>query len=244
MIGAGQFSTVHKLSDHIVRKIPVDKSYFYSARAVEVEGQIYGHLGRSKRIARCINWGEDFVDLRYECHGDLGTYLKNIPLTEHVKYRFARQAVGAVAFIHKKDVIHSDLSARQFLVDKKCNIRLSDFGGSSLRGSEAIVMENASHFLPRDEDAPNTVQSDLFALGSTIYEILLGRKPYEGTNDEDIQRYFSQGIFPTLEEISNRQWKNVIRKCWMCEYGCASDVFEDIPLPHASSAEPSPLLGD
>lgn len=43
-------------------------------------------------------------------------------------------------FIHGNDVIHSDLNARQFLVGKSCNIRLSDFGGSSLQGSEAIVL--------------------------------------------------------------------------------------------------------
>ncbi|KAJ5081525.1 kinase-like protein [Penicillium alfredii] len=231
IIGAGQFSIIHKLSDTVVRKVPADKSYFYSARAVEIEGRVYGHLGRNKRIARCINWGDDFVDLRYERKGDLETYLKNTRLTDHAKYRIARQAIKAVAFIHKKDVIHSDLSARQFLMDKKYNIRLSDFGGSSLQGSEAIVMENASHFLPRDEDSSNSVQSDLFALGSTIYEILLGKKPYEGAEEDDIQRYFSQGVFPTLEEIRNWQWENVIRKCWKCEYDCASDILKDTLSP-------------
>lgn len=231
IIGVGQFSIIHKLSDTVVRKVPTDKSCSYSARAVEIEGRVYGHLGRNKRIARCINWSDDFVDLRYEPKGDLETYLKNTRLTDHAKYHIARQAIKAVAFIHKKDVIHSDLSARQFLMDKKYNIRLSDFGGSSLQGSEAIVMENASHFLPRDEDSPNSVQSDLFALGSTIYEILLGKKPYEGAEEDDIHRYFSQGVFPTLEEIRDWQWENVIRKCWKCEYNCASDILKDIPSP-------------
>lgn len=139
-------------------------------------------------------------------------------------------------FIHEKDVIHSDLSARQFLVGKGCNIRLSDFGGSSLQGLEAIVMENASHFLPRDEDSPNTVQTDLFALGSTIYEILLGKKPFEGTEDEEIQSRFSQKIFPLLDGISDQQWKDVIQKCWLCEYDRASDIFEDLTSANASDA--------
>jgi serine/threonine protein kinase len=229
IIGAGQFTVVHKLNEKVVRKVPSDKSYFYSARAVEIEGRVYGHLGRHKRIAVCFNWRDDFVDLRYERNGDLETYLKNTHLTSHAKYRIARQAVEAVVFIHAKDVIHSDLSARQFLVGKKCNVRLSDFGGSSLQGSEAIVMENASHFLPRDEGSPNTIQSDLFALGSTIYEILLGKKPYEGTEEEETQRLFSQKIFPTLDGISDQQWRKVIHKCWMCEYDRSSDIFDDLP---------------
>lgn len=110
-----------------MRKVPADKSDFYSARAIEIEGQVYGHLGKNKRIARCINWSNDFVDLRYERKSDLETYLKNTHLMDHVKYRIARQAIEAVVFIHEKDVIHSDLSARQFLMDKKYNIRLAQY---------------------------------------------------------------------------------------------------------------------
>lgn len=229
IIGVGQFTIVHKLSSKIVRKFPSDPSYYYSARAVEIEGHVYGHLGKHKRIARCIDWGDDFFDLRYECNGDLESYLKKARLTRYAKYRIVRHAVEAVVFIHGKDVIHSDLSARQFLVGKGCNARLSDFGGSSLQGSEAIVMENAAHFLPRDEDAPNTIRSDLFALGSTIYEILIGKKPYEGMEDEEIQRLFSEKVFPTLNEIGDQQFRRIVQKRWMCEYDCAEDILNDMP---------------
>jgi len=72
--------------------------------------------------------------------------------------------------------------------------------------------------LPRDEDAPNTVLSDPFALGSPIYEIFLGKKPYEGMEDEEVQRLFSEKIFPVLDRVGDPQWENVIRKCWRCEY--------------------------
>lgn len=139
------------------------------------------------------------------------------------------QAIKAIIFIHRKGVIHSDLSARQLLVDKRLNIRLSDFGGSSLHSSEAIVMEKASHFLPRSEESPNTVQSDLFALGSTIYEILQGKKPYDGKPDEEIQRLFALKIFPSLDAITSPQGRGIISKCWGCEYHCALEILEDIP---------------
>lgn len=111
------------------------------------------------------------------------------------------------------------------------DIRLSDFGGSSVQGSDAIVMENATHFLPRDENLPNTVLSDLFALGSTLYEIFVGRKPYEGVvgDDEEVQRLFGERVFPVLEEeVEDEGWRRVIRKCWMCEYERADDIFGDV----------------
>lgn len=170
------------------------------------------------------------MDLRYERNGDLESYLKETDLDSYTRYRFARQAIEAVAYIHEMEVIHSDLGARQFLVDKHRNLRLSDFCGSSLQGSEAVIIENATHFLPRDENLPNTVQSDLFALGCTIYEILLGRKPYDGMDDEDIQRLYSEKSFPGLDGIEEEYWSGVIEKCWLCEYERASDILRDIPF--------------
>ena len=133
-----------------------------------------------------------------------------------------------MVFAHQKDLIHSDLSARQFLVDRGCNLRLSDFGGLSLRGSDAIVTETATHFLPRNEDEPNTIQSEIFALGSTIYEIIVGEKPYEQLKDDEIQRLYSEKQFPTLDKIQDPHWRRVIQKCWGCEYTHASDIFADL----------------
>lgn len=72
-----------------------------------------------------------FFDLRYEHNGDLESSLKHNLTSHRAKCRIARQVVEAVAFIHGKDVIHSDLSAGQFLADGNNSVRLSDFGGSS-----------------------------------------------------------------------------------------------------------------
>jgi len=150
---------------------------------------------------------------------------------DRFRYGFARQAIEAVAFIHQKNVIHSDLSARQFLVDDKKNIRLSDFGGSSLHGSDAMVIEGATHYMPRREGEPNSVQSDIFALGSTIYEILVGKMPYEEKPDEEIKKLYSEDIFP-LDQIGHEGWKETVRKCWMGEYKSADDVLRDVSKHH------------
>lgn len=65
--------------------------------------------------------------------------------------------------------------------------------------------------------APNIVRSDLFALGSTLYEILLGKEPYEGMEDEEIQRLFPANVFPTSDGIVDQRWREIVQKCWMCE---------------------------
>jgi hypothetical protein len=42
---------VYQLSDKLIRKLPLDKP-FYSEQAIQIEAQIYKHLGRQKRITR------------------------------------------------------------------------------------------------------------------------------------------------------------------------------------------------
>ena len=48
-------------------------------------------------------------------------------------------------------------------------------------------------------------KSDLFVLGSAIYKIMTGHKPFpklnELDNKEDIERQYIEGRFPTLNNI-------------------------------------------
>lgn len=45
-------------------------------------------------------------------------------------------------------------------------------------------MECPHHYLPRDPFADNTIESDLFALGSALYEVVTVYKPHEQLYDE------------------------------------------------------------
>ncbi|KZF22309.1 kinase-like protein [Xylona heveae TC161] len=228
IIACGNLGVVHKLNGQLVRKLPSNPSNPNSLRAIKTEARIYQHLQKHKRIARCLSATDDHVDLRYESHGDLASYLHNHTVTERFRICVAQQAIEAIHYIHEKEVIHSDLSARQFLLDGRLNLRLCDFSGSSLKGSDALVLENASHFLPRDEDAPNTVCSDIFALGSTLYEIFAGKMPYAGLSEEEILKLYCQKVFPDLSMIKREAWRRVITKCWHAEYNNTAEIFGEI----------------
>ena len=95
----------------------------------------------------------------------------------------------------QQGIIHSDLAARQFLLDNGLHVKISDFGFSSFSDGDVLGFENSSHQLPRDLDGdmPSTVQSDLFALGSTLYEVITRRRPYEGLPDSPNHRSLAGG---------------------------------------------------
>jgi hypothetical protein len=57
-----------------------------------------------------------------------------------------------------------------------------------------------------------SIQGDLFAFGSMLYEIMTGHAPYHGLPDEEIRTRCSKGEFPKTEFL--RAFGSIIRKFW------------------------------
>ncbi|KAL8787609.1 MAG: hypothetical protein Q9195_007697 [Heterodermia aff. obscurata] len=111
------------------------------------------------------------------------------------------------------------------------NARLTDFNGSGfdgdpslgIPGSKAMGIEETSHFLPRDPLSDNTTTSDLFALGSSLYELVAGQRPYHGLDDEAIEARYRKLTFPPVEHLL---LGNVITGCWQTEFDSAQDAIQ------------------
>ena len=54
----------------------------------------------------------------------------------------------------------------------------TDFDASQYPKDPALVCEMASLCLPRDYTIPNSEKSDIFAMDSTLYELVVGKEPY------------------------------------------------------------------
>jgi serine/threonine protein kinase len=229
LIGVGVFTHVYNFGDGRVRKVPAPDpdNLDLAIKSIQREGKIYGHLGDHPRVIKCVERGDLFVDLEFAPHGHIEDYLKShSDIPDNCRIRFIQEVIEAVVFIHSKGIIHSDLAARQFLIDGSLHVRLSDFGFSSFGGGDVLGFENSSHHLPRDVDGnmPSTVQSDLFALGSTLFEIITGKPPYEGKSDDDITQLYSDGSFPNITGIL---CEHIIMGCWQGSFMGADEVLEN-----------------
>ena len=139
--------------------------------------------------------------------------------------------IASIAYIHSRGVKHSDLRLEQWLVDEDKNLRLSDFNGSGfsdqphlgLKGRLAQGLESPSHCLPRDPDQECGLETDIFALGSSLYELEVGHKPYEGLSDQWIETLFQEEKFPSTDNLLHG---DIIEGCWRRAFRSAKDILQ------------------
>ena len=212
-----------------------------SIEGVRRGAQIYRHLGSHSSIIECLSNSDSHVDLVLAANGDLEDYVSSQPDTPTwVRLQFARQATEAVAYVHSKGVIHGDIAARRFLLDEQLNNKLSGFTYASLAGEKGLSITSYRHSLPKNHMAPNTVQSDLFALGCTFYEIMKGKKPYAEVHEHDVLELYQQKLFP---EVDGLCCGDVIMDCWDCRFSSAVEILERIPMPATPVAITAKLVG-
>lgn len=92
------------------------------------------------------------------------------------------QMLMALAYLHRRGVIHRDVKPTNVLVDSAGQVQVLDFGlaaqmDSQVEAPGGTVAYMAPELL--DEGAPSVV-SDLYAVGVIAYELFAGRHPFDG----------------------------------------------------------------
>ncbi len=99
-----------------------------------------------------------------------------------------RQIGSALDYAHTQNVIHRDIKPSNIMFDNQGNSYLVDFGiaklleATSALTSTGTTMGTPAYMPPeqwRSEDL--TPAADQYALGATIYSLVVGRVPYEAT---------------------------------------------------------------
>ncbi|KAE8386916.1 kinase-like domain-containing protein [Aspergillus alliaceus] len=200
----------------------------FSSVCIEREKSIYQSLPKHKDILECLGITETGIRFPYMQNGHLRDYIREnfSSLDSQTKDTWIRNAICAIEFIHRHSIIHGDISARNFLVADDLSIKLCDFAGSGIDNMPSIVTEEDRY--RKSPDSPRTYQTDLFALGCLIFEIVVGSRPYEEIGDEDweiIAENYDRGIFPKVEGL---KYGDIIYKCWTSQYTEAHQLLLDI----------------
>jgi serine/threonine protein kinase len=222
-IGGGNSSCVGLLEDGTVLKYPLVKGE--KSQNLEVEKTIYDALGCHDRIVRCLGLTNHGLKLEFASNGSVSYRLSQDPtLSSALRLKWCLQAAEAVAFLHSKGVIHCDLHINNLLLDAELNALLSDFQGK-FENVDGYAMESARYFLPRDVTTPPNEITDIFALGTLIYTIMVGSEPYPDLSNAEVEERYRCHEFPDTRDIVCGK---IILKCWNLEYSEAKEVFQDL----------------
>jgi serine/threonine-protein kinase len=100
----------------------------------------------------------------------------------------AASTADALDYAHKQGVIHRDIKPANLLYNpKEGSLKISDFGVARItdnnRTKTGIVLGTPMYMSPEQLGAENlTGLSDLFSLGVTLYELLIGEVPFKAGN--------------------------------------------------------------
>jgi len=109
----------------------------------------------------------------------------------------ADQILDALVAAHANGIVHRDLKPENFLVDREGRVRILDFGIARIRDEVAsetatrtgTTMGTPGFMAPEQalgrQDAIGP-QTDLFAVGATLFVLAAGRVPHDGENPQEI----------------------------------------------------------
>jgi serine/threonine-protein kinase len=203
VLGQGGMGTVYRAFDPAIQRQVAIKTVNkgtldpinlqYALMRFRHEAQAVGRLTHP-RIAQIYDYGED-SDIAYI----VMELVNGKSLFQHMQEQahFAlkeigeiiRQLLDGLGYAHEQGVVHRDIKPSNLLVNADGRIKISDFGIARLDSSTLTqvgeIMGSPGYmapeqFLGTEIDAC----SDIYSVGIIAYELLVGKRPFSGSNPE------------------------------------------------------------
>ena len=203
LLGRGGMGEVYRADD---LKLGQAVALKFLPRALEGDADRLERLYAEVRTARhvshpsvCRVWdigeaeGQHFLSMEFVDGENLASLLRRIGRFPHDKaIDVSRQIAEGLAAAHTKGLLHRDLKPANVMLDGQGQVRLTDFGLAGL--AEALSGEDVrsgtpSYMSPEQLAGREvSVRSDIYALGLVIYELVTGRRAFEGKSFAELAR--------------------------------------------------------
>ena len=197
LLGEGGMSYVYKAIDKQLQREVAIKTlkpiYVEQEKFVERfkrEAQTAANLNHPN-IVQIFDWGigeEPFFVMEYIEGNTLTDIIANKRTISMSDILFiGAQVSSGLQAAHTKGLVHRDIKPGNIMITPEGKVKVTDFGIVSLQNEESditktgSILGTASYISPEQaQGKPVSKQSDLYSLGTVLYELITGRPPFIG----------------------------------------------------------------
>jgi Tol biopolymer transport system component/predicted Ser/Thr protein kinase len=221
-IGAGGMGEVYRARDpRLNRDVAIKVSNAEFSERFVHEARSIAALNHP-HICTLYDVGPNYLVMEYID----GTPLKGpLPLDQTLKY--AAQICDALDAAHKKNITHRDLKPANILVTK-AGVKLLDFGlaksSPAVKADEATVtmaltgkgqiLGTLPYMSPEQINGQEAdARSDIFSFGLVLYEMLTGKRAFEGSTPASVIAAVLERPAPSVADIAPPALDRVLKRC-------------------------------
>jgi formylglycine-generating enzyme required for sulfatase activity/tRNA A-37 threonylcarbamoyl transferase component Bud32 len=168
---------------------------------------------------------------------------------------FIIQSARGLAEAGKHNIVHRDIKPANLMITTKGVVKIADFGISKIAGEHGLTMTGTAVGTPaycspeqgRGEQVD--VRADIYSLGVVYYELLTGKKPFDGTSANALiyqHNYAEPKLITDLRAEVPNSHQAVVLKCMQKDpakrYQDAAELVADLERVRAGSAPMTALM--
>lgn len=152
---------------------------------------------------------QQYIVMEYVAGKTLKEYIKEKGhLSNEEAIHFTSQILSAMQMAHDRGIIHRDLKPQNILVSEDGDAKVTDFGIAMAFAETSLTQTNSMfgsvHYLSPEQarGSKATVQSDIYAIGIVLYEMLVGDVPFDGDSAVTIALQHFQKPLPSITKVN------------------------------------------
>ncbi|MFA9453748.1 MAG: serine/threonine protein kinase [Candidatus Aminicenantaceae bacterium] len=188
--------------------------------------------------------GTHYITMEYISGEDLRRLQKRIgSLPQEKALHIAAQICEGLSEAHSLGIVHRDLKPGNIQIDHNGNVRILDFGIARSLGTpgmtqKGIAVGTPEYMSPEQVDGqPADERSDIYSLGVICYEMLTGKRPFEGNSPFSIGYKHKMEppqnprlVDPRIPEELSRCVLKCLEKQREDRYQSAAEILADLSL--------------
>lgn len=217
-LGNGGMGAVYRAVQPLVERevaikiiLPMYANHPDFIRRFEAEAQLVARLEHPHIVPLYDYWREPgvaYLIMRLLRGGSVQTLLRSgAVLPSETILRMMEQIGSALSASHRAGVVHRDLKPANVLLDEDNNAYLADFGiaknlSSPSSETQADMVIGSLDYISPEQIRSEFVrpQTDIYALGVMLYELLTGKVPFRGNTPFDVMSQHLNTPLPLLGE--------------------------------------------